>query len=180
MGNDPGKLEAPKLFRRRSKGRPTAEPEVATPEVEEPADAPSPVPAPVDQVEHVEHPRAPRPPRRPLNPYAVCVAVGLVTGALLAGLTWAALQIGDAGRGAFLVVLLVFVLAVTAGIALLRLTRVGSAGTVAFLATGVVAVVAMLVGSDTLESWAGAAGVVVAAMLAYPAVHWLTASYIDT
>ncbi len=98
---------------------------------------------------------------------------------LLAGLTWAALQIGDAGRGAFFVILLVFIAAVAGGVGLLRLAQLESSGTVAFLATGVVAVVAMLVGSDTLESWGGAIGVVVAAMLAYPAVRWLTVTYID-
>jgi hypothetical protein len=175
MGNDLGKLEPPKLFRRRRSEAPAT--------VEEQARE-APAPEPTHEPTHeptLRTPAAaqPRSPRRPLDPYAVCGAVGLVTGALLAGLTWAALQIGDAGRGAFFVVLLVFVAAVAAGVGLLRLAQVESAGTIAFLATGVVAVVAMLVGSDTLESWGGAIGVGVAAMLAYPAARWLTASYID-
>lgn len=116
--------------------------------------------------------------RRPAELVSVAL-VGLVSGAALAGLTWAFIQADPGEHLTFVYVVLVFVVAVTIGWLVLRLLGVRSPGTIAFLGTGIVAMVAICIGSGPLDTLGGAIGVIVGSVPAYALSGWVTQRFID-
>jgi hypothetical protein len=151
--------------------------------------APEPVPAPTRRRGRLRSPGSPRPvrpprlrlPRRRSRPAGMLLValVGLIAGGVLAGLTWAFIQLNSGDGLTFVYVLLVFVAAVVVGAMLLAALAVRSRGTIAFLGTGIVSMIAVCVGSGPLETLGGAIGVIVGSAPAYVLSAWITARFID-
>jgi len=206
---DKPSLEAPSLgFRRRRKrdsGDPGGGEQSTVPEVPTVDDAPpgpgggeqSPVlePPTVDDAPPAEEQAAePQPapttrtPRRPLNGPVAAALAGVAAGIFLVAGTFGGLQGCASLRGTtscgggpgFLLLALIFVVAVVIGAAVLRAAKVASAGSISFLAVSLAAVLSVLFLLDVLDSLAGAVVAGVLTVAAYLLSHWVTTRFIDT
>lgn len=162
-------------------------------------DQPDQAPAPATADTEPEQPRVPKRPTRSKRPksaaaprrmpkipamrrpagLALVALTGILSGAVLTGLTWAFLQLDPGEHLTFIYVVLVFIAAVALGWLALRMLGVRSPGTISFLGTGIIAMVAICVGSGPLETLGGAIGVIVGSMPAYAISGWVTARFID-
>jgi hypothetical protein len=184
----------------------TPEPTAVITPVPEPVPAPAPAaesvppaePAPPLFADDVEpepavppkEPKASKAPRGPVAPpltgLAAAIVTGLLVGVLVVLLTGGGLQVCEAaqgtstcGRAGYPMVLAIFVIAVVAGGALLRWSRVPDPTSTSFLAVGLLTVIALLFLVDQLDSW-WMLGVIPAVSVAtYALSHWVTTAVIE-
>jgi hypothetical protein len=218
-GDKQPSLEPPRLFGRKKKQRPAAEPERA----EEPTPAPQPddvrpaaeeppaartlvtgAPLFVDEVAPAEEAedeqwedepadtparptRSPRVRRGPLlTGYPAAALTGLLVGALMVGLTVAALRGCEAIRGTstcggpgLLLLVVILVVLVMVGQALLRAFTVPDPGSTSFLAVGLLAVVALLFLIDVILDWQMIIVIPLLGVTTFLLSHWVTTTFVD-
>jgi hypothetical protein len=148
--------------------------EHAQPE-DEPADAPAPPT------------RSPRVPRGPLlTGYPAAALTGLLVGALMVGLTVAALRGCEALRGTstcggpgLLLLVIILVVLVMVGQALLRAFTVPDPGSTSLLAVGLLAVIALLFLIDVILDWQMIIVIPLAGVTTFVLSHWVTTAFVE-
>jgi hypothetical protein len=145
---------------------------------DEPADAPA---------RPTRSPRSPRVPRGPLlTGYPAAALTGLLVGALMVGLTVAALRGCEAilgtstcgGPGLLLLVVILMIL-VMLGQALLRAFTVPDPGSTSFLAVGLLAVIALLFLIDVILDWQMIIVIPLVGVTTFLLSHWVTTTFVD-
>ena len=173
-GQDGPSLELPSLgFRRRKRA--------ATRAAEATPAEPAPQPVPHEPVEPSDETPSAAP---AITGYPAAVVTGLVVGALLVGLVWAALQgcewargTSSCGRPGFVVLVAILALMVIAGRVLLARFGVADPGSTSLLGVGVVAVVVLLFLTGQLFEWWAALLVTAVAMASFAVAHWVTTAF---
>jgi hypothetical protein len=112
---------------------------------------------------------------------------GLLVGALLVGLTAAALRACEGIRGTstcggpgLLILVVILVALILAGQALLRLFDVPDPGSTSFLAVGLIAVVALLFLIDVILDWQMIIVIPLVGAATFLLSHWVTTAFVET
>jgi prepilin signal peptidase PulO-like enzyme (type II secretory pathway) len=145
---------------------------------DEPADAPA---------RPTRSPRSPRVPRGPLlTGYPAAALTGLLVGALMVGLTVAALRGCEAIRGTstcggpgLLLLVVILMILVMLGQALLRAFTVPDPGSTSFLAVGLLAVIALLFLIDVILDWQMIIVIPLVGVTTFLLSHWVTTTFVD-
>ena len=128
-----------------------------------------------------------RVPRGPvLTGYPASAVTGLLVGALMVGLTVAALRGCEAIRGTatcggpgLLLLVIILVVLVMLGQALLRAFRVPDPGSTSFLAVGLMAVVALLFLIDVILDWQMIIVIPLVGVATFLLSHWVTTAFVE-
>ena len=146
---------------------------------------------PDEDVEEDEEPDRPsavaRVPSGPLlTGYPASAVTGLIVGALMVGLTAAALRGCEAIRGTstcggpgLLLLVVILVVLVLVGQALLKAFQVPDPGSTSFLAVGLIAVVALLFLIDVILDWQMIIVIPLVGVAAFLLSHWVTTAFVE-
>ena len=140
----------------------------------------------VEDVEDDEEATAAVPSEPLLTGYPASAVTGLIVGALMVGLTVAALRGCEAIRGTstcggpgLLLLVVILVVLVLAGQALLKAFQVPDPGSTSFLAVGLIAVVALLFLIDVILDWQMIIVIPLVGVAAFLLSHWVTTAFVE-
>jgi hypothetical protein len=141
-----------------------------------------------DEATAGRRPKSRRVPRGPvLTGYPASALTGLLVGALMVGLTVAALRGCEAirdtstcGGPGLLILVIILVVLVMVGQLLLKAFRVPDPGSTSFLAVGLIAVVALLFLIDVILDWQMLIVIPLVGLLTFLLSHWVTTAFVET